>query len=229
MIAASTYGVGLTRAAQSMSDAGGAGVSASAVVVGTSASPSVPDPTVTPSSRQSVPSSADAQSASSSRPQSVAPTSSRSAASTRPSRPSTAPSSTAATTTAPASPTAPASSPAPPSAPAPEPTSAAPAPAPATQFKDGTYSAAAEYNSPGGVEKVGVTLTLAGDVVTGSSLELFGTGIAKSYQSLFQQNYAPQVNGKKVDSIQLGAVGGSSLTSGGFNAALQAIEDQARA
>lgn len=72
-------------------------------------------------------------------------------------------------------------------------------------------------------------MTLAGDVVTGSSLELFGTGIAKAYQGLFQQNYAPQVNGKKIDTIKLGAVGGSSLTSGGFNAALQAIQDQAHA
>ncbi|WP_353648796.1 hypothetical protein ABLG96_18550 [Nakamurella sp. A5-74] len=98
-----------------------------------------------------------------------------------------------------------------------------------TQFKDGTYSATAEYNSPGGVQKVGVTLTLAGDVVTGSSLELFATGIAKAYQNLFQQNYSAQVTGKKIDTVQLGAVGGSSLTSGGFNDALKAIEEQAHA
>lgn len=97
------------------------------------------------------------------------------------------------------------------------------------KFKNGQYSATGSYNSPGGMEKVGVTLTLTSDKVTKSDLDLLGgAGISHSYQVLFQSGYSAQVIGKDIDSISLGAIAGSSLTALGFNQALQQIESQAR-
>lgn len=72
-------------------------------------------------------------------------------------------------------------------------------------------------------------MTLQADVVTAATLDLLGDqGIAHTYQGIFEQGYSAEVIGKKIDTIQLGAVGGSSLTSGGFNDALAQIEQQAR-
>jgi len=111
---------------------------------------------------------------------------------------------------------------------APAPPSSAPAPA-AHQFKDGQYSAAADYNSPGGTQHLGVTVTLAADKVTAAKLDLLGdAGIAHSYQTLFESGYSAQVIGKDIASIKLGVVAGSSLTGQGFNKALDQIEAQAR-
>ena len=104
-----------------------------------------------------------------------------------------------------------------------------PAVAVSHQFKDGTYSATGSYNSPGGIEKLGVTVTLAADKVTTSELDLQGgAGLSHSFQSAFASAYSPQVVGKDISSIKLGSVSGSSLTGMGFNAALKQIEAQAR-
>ena len=50
----------------------------------------------------------------------------------------------------------------------------------------------------------------------------------KEYQSDFIAGYKQQVVGKKVDTISLSRVSGSSLTSQGFNNALKQIETQAQ-
>lgn len=107
-------------------------------------------------------------------------------------------------------------------------TSSAPVAPAAHKFKDGQYSATASYNSPGGSQQIGVTVTLTADKVTAAALDLKAEGIAKTYQTLFQSGYLPQVVGKDISTISLGAVAGSSLTGGGFNTALDQIEAQAR-
>ncbi|MDQ6658228.1 MAG: hypothetical protein M3Z00_08400 [Actinomycetota bacterium] len=109
-------------------------------------------------------------------------------------------------------------------------TSSAPARPAARLFKDGQYSATGTYNSPGGIQHLGVTITVAADTVTAAKLDLLGdAGVAHSYQTLFASGYSAQVIGKKITSIKLGAVAGSSLTGIGFNMALQQIESQAHA
>ncbi|MDQ2740179.1 MAG: hypothetical protein M3Y35_16510 [Actinomycetota bacterium] len=105
-----------------------------------------------------------------------------------------------------------------------------PAPAVAQKFKDGQYQATGSYNSPGGVEKLGVTVTLLQDKVTKSSLDLLGgDGLSHTFQSAFASGYSSQILGKKIDTISLGAISGSSLTSLGFNDALKQIQTKARA
>lgn len=97
-------------------------------------------------------------------------------------------------------------------------------------YKDGTYTASGGYNSPGGAEAIGVTLTVKNDIVTASSLDTSQTtGVATQYQSQFASGYKPSVIGKKLASISLSRVSGSSLTSNGFNNAVKAIESKAKA
>jgi uncharacterized protein with FMN-binding domain len=108
---------------------------------------------------------------------------------------------------------------------APGPTTAAAA----LKYKNGQYTATGSYNSPGGTEKLGVTITLAADKVVKSDLNLLGgAGLSHSFQQAFQSGYSGQVIGKDIDAISVGAVSGSSLTSMGFNDALKQIESQAK-
>jgi len=110
------------------------------------------------------------------------------------------------------------------------PAGAAPAPtaAPAGPAKDGTYSAAGDYDTPGGPESVHVTLTVQSGVVkavqvTGSG----GTPNAQHYEAAFESGIAGVVVGKKLAGLAVGAVSGSSLTGAGFDAALDAIRSEA--
>jgi uncharacterized protein with FMN-binding domain len=97
-------------------------------------------------------------------------------------------------------------------------------------YKDGTYTATGSYFSPGGQEMVKVTLTLNNNTVTASDV-ISGANdpTADSYQTIFIGGYKKYVVGKKIDTIKLSNVSGSSLTSQGFNDALKQIEQQAKA
>lgn len=99
-----------------------------------------------------------------------------------------------------------------------------------TTYADGEYTATGSYSSPGGTESVTVTLTLADDVVT----DLTVTGDTDNnnsarYQSAFIGGITDLVVGKSLDEIDVDVVAGSSLTSGGFNEALEQIAADALA
>lgn len=97
-------------------------------------------------------------------------------------------------------------------------------------FVDGTYDATGNYQTPGGREQIGVKVTLKDGVVTDAELTEMGTtGEAKEYQSRFASGYKPQVIGKKISEIKLDRVAGSSLTSVGFNDAINDIAQQSNA
>jgi uncharacterized protein with FMN-binding domain len=99
-----------------------------------------------------------------------------------------------------------------------------------TVYKDGTYSSTGSYSSPGGAESIKLTITLASNTVTASEVDSGANDpTASSYQSIFIGSYKQYVVGKKVSSIHLSNVSGSSLTSQGFNSALSKIENQAKA
>jgi uncharacterized protein with FMN-binding domain len=98
------------------------------------------------------------------------------------------------------------------------------------EYTDGEYTATGSYSTPGGSEEVTVTLTLANDIVTAVSAEGSATsGNSAQYQSQFLDGYKPSVEGKDVDAISLSRISGSSLTSDGFNKALEAIKADASA
>jgi uncharacterized protein with FMN-binding domain len=106
--------------------------------------------------------------------------------------------------------------------------------APATEgaitgpYTDGTYDASGQYTNPHGTETVDVTITLADDKIT--AVEVVGHGTdpnTEHYQGEFISGIEAEVVGKKLDEISVDRVGGSSLTSGGFNAAVEEIKADA--
>ena len=97
-------------------------------------------------------------------------------------------------------------------------------------YVDGTYTASGDYQAPSGTETVEVTVTLADGVIT----EVTAVGDAtdpqaQGYQGQFAAGIGAIVVGKSIDDIQVDKVGGSSLTSGGFTSAIDAIKADAAA
>lgn len=98
----------------------------------------------------------------------------------------------------------------------------------AAGYKDGTYSADGNYKSPNGTETVGVQLTLASGTVSAVEItEHPSNPNTRKFQGQFAGGIAEQVVGKSLDEISVSKVAGSSLTSGGFNQAVEAIKAQA--
>lgn len=97
-------------------------------------------------------------------------------------------------------------------------------------YKDGEYEATGQYATPESVETIDVTLTIAGDTVT--AVTVTGDPQAaesKRYQGEFIGGIQSEVVGKKLDEISVSKVAGSSLTSGGFNKAVDTIKSEAQA
>jgi len=95
-------------------------------------------------------------------------------------------------------------------------------------YADGTYTESANYQSPNGTETVEVTMTLENDIIT--AVEVVGDGDnpdSKHYQGEFAGGIGAVVVGKDIDEIAVSKVAGSSLTSGGFNDAVEAIKADA--
>lgn len=95
-------------------------------------------------------------------------------------------------------------------------------------YADGTYTATGGYISPNGPEEVEVSLSLEGGVVT----ELDVTSLATNpnsefYQGEFIGGIADIVLGVPIDELEVDRVAGSSLTSGGFNEAVEIIKGEA--
>ncbi|WP_372967920.1 FMN-binding protein [Microbacterium sp.] len=100
----------------------------------------------------------------------------------------------------------------------------------AGDYTDGTYTADGSYQTPETVEKISVTLTIADGLV--EDVEVTGDPQApetERYQGEFIDGIADEVVGKSLDEIEVSRVAGSSLTSGGFNDAVESIKEQAAA
>ena len=97
-------------------------------------------------------------------------------------------------------------------------------------YADGTYTADGSYNTPESVETITVTVTLESDVVT--AVEVTGNpqkSESEQYQGQFIGGISDVVVGQDIDEISVSRVAGSSLTSGGFNQAIEAIKAEAAA
>ncbi|HLZ14986.1 MAG TPA: hypothetical protein VKQ34_03255 [Candidatus Saccharimonadales bacterium] len=106
----------------------------------------------------------------------------------------------------------------------------APAATPAGTYKDGTYSATGTYDSPGGTENIKVSVTLQNDVITATSAQNRANDPdGREFEDAFIMEYKQFVVGKDISSLQLDNVAGSSLTTQGFNDALDQIKAQAKA
>jgi hypothetical protein len=97
-----------------------------------------------------------------------------------------------------------------------------------TTYKNGTYSADGTYSSPDGQEEIAVTIIVKSDVITAVTVRsVESNGQGAQYQAQFESGISSVVVGKQLASLQVSAVSGSSLTSNGFNTALDAIRSEA--
>jgi uncharacterized protein with FMN-binding domain len=97
-------------------------------------------------------------------------------------------------------------------------------------YADGTYTETGNYQSPNGTEQVDVTLTLENNAIVDVSVVGFGESPnSKQFQGEFINGIAAEVVGKNIDELSVDKVAGSSLTSGGFNKAVEAIKADALA
>jgi uncharacterized protein with FMN-binding domain len=95
-------------------------------------------------------------------------------------------------------------------------------------YTDGTYTAEASYQAPSGTETVTVELTIADDTVTAVTVSQDSSDReARGFQERFASGISAQAVGKDVASLSVSRVSGSSLTSAGFNAAVEQIRSQA--
>lgn len=95
-------------------------------------------------------------------------------------------------------------------------------------YADGTYSAEGSYISPAGEQSVAVELTLEDDVVTEVTVTPEADDPqAKGFQEKFASGIADAIVGKDIDTLDVSRVAGSSLTSGGFAKAVDAIKAEA--
>ena len=96
-------------------------------------------------------------------------------------------------------------------------------------YQDGTYSADGTYVSPNGTETVGVELTLASGKVTAVDITQHPSNPnTRKVQGEFAGGIAAQIVGKNIDELNVSKVAGSSLTSGGFNQAVEKIKAEAQ-
>lgn len=96
-------------------------------------------------------------------------------------------------------------------------------------YADGSYEATGRYQSPAGQEQIDVQLTLSGGTVTSVTVTPQATDPeALQFEQLFAGGISDAAVGKSIDTLRVDRVAGSSLTSGGFNAALDDIKQQAK-
>jgi uncharacterized protein with FMN-binding domain len=97
-------------------------------------------------------------------------------------------------------------------------------------YKNGEYTAVGKYNTPGGEQELGVTVTLSNSVISALTLDTSkAQGPTKEFQGKFSSGINELVVGKSIDELDVSKVSGSSLTSGGFNAAIDEIKTEAAA
>lgn len=98
-----------------------------------------------------------------------------------------------------------------------------------TVYNNGSYTKTGSYNSPGGAESVTVTVNVKDDVVQSVNVvSNTNNETSKNFQGLFIAGINAQVVGKRLESVSVGVVNGSSLTGSGFNSAIASIKAEAK-
>jgi len=98
------------------------------------------------------------------------------------------------------------------------------------EYANGVYQTNTSYALPnGGSHQMDVEITLAEDVITDVKVVFDGdvSGGSTAIQKRFIDAMSPEVIGNKVNAVSLSRTGGASLTTGGFNEALENIKTQA--
>lgn len=97
-----------------------------------------------------------------------------------------------------------------------------------TAYADGTFSATGSYQTPGGEESIGVTVTLESGIVSDVQTEpMPSNATTELYQGKFSSGIREQIVGTPLADLSVDKVSGSSLTSGGFRTAIEQIKSEA--
>jgi uncharacterized protein with FMN-binding domain len=97
-------------------------------------------------------------------------------------------------------------------------------------YADGDYSAEGGYTNPGGQSTVKVDLTINDGTISKVNVTPEAeNGTSLQFQKKFAGGIADEVVGKSLDDIAVTKVAGSSLTSEGFNKAVEQIKADAKA
>lgn len=100
---------------------------------------------------------------------------------------------------------------------------------PSTVYTNGQYQTIATYRSPGGTDKLGVSLTITNDVVSDANVtNMASNETSERYEDSFINSYRSYVVGKKLSELKLDRVSGASLTTEAFNDAVAQIKVQAK-
>ena len=96
-------------------------------------------------------------------------------------------------------------------------------------YKDGMYTVSGAYESPAGIEDMSVSITIkAGKIETTEITPKANDSKSLRYQEAFVGAYKPLIIGKSIDDARLDTVSGASLTTIGFNDAIDKIKAQAK-
>ncbi|MEQ1665680.1 MAG: FMN-binding protein [Bdellovibrionales bacterium] len=99
-----------------------------------------------------------------------------------------------------------------------------------TLYKDGTYTSEASYRVPHGTNTIAIKVTVSNDKISAVSAEnSYSDRESRGYISGFMDALSGAVVGEKADSANVSRLAGASLTSDGFNQALESVVSQAKA
>lgn len=100
----------------------------------------------------------------------------------------------------------------------------------ADAFTAGTFSANGQYPTPGGLQGIGVTVSIESDgTITDVEVEPKAqTGNSVQFQGKFAEGISSEVVGKSIAELSVDRVSGSSLTGVGFNRAIEDIVKEAQ-
>jgi uncharacterized protein with FMN-binding domain len=96
-------------------------------------------------------------------------------------------------------------------------------------YRNGTYVATGVYMLPFGKEdEINITLSIENDIIVAADFEGQAAGPASIFaQENFAEGFEEAVVGKKIDEIDIDVLNGASLTTDGFNDALEKIKLEA--
>jgi len=99
-----------------------------------------------------------------------------------------------------------------------------------SSYKDGTYTARANYFVPHGYESISVTLSVKNGVVADSSIQNSESDPESArFQEDFASQYKSYVVGKNIADLHVPYLAGASDTAQGFDNAVLKIQNQAQA